>query len=339
MSYLDTFWFWCVPVLGLMIGSFLNVVGLRFLSEESITFPASHCTHCNTPIKPYDNIPVLSYLLLGAKCRSCKVPISIQYPLIELLTAVLFTACYWIGGWQWGTLFLWFLMANLVVIIITDARESLIFQINSLSLVPAGLLFNFFDLGHRALGTWTLNLGLLTVDFPMSFTDALLGILVGLLLFEGMILLSQLFLGTDGFGHGDTHLMMGVGAFIGWQGCLLAIVLGFILQSLMAIPIMVIQWIKAKDYLSLGTGGAGVAFGLLPLWLSELKLSQGMLTMALLACMGATLTCLIIFLLQIKKRQSFTYMPLGPALVLGSLIVLFLGDSFVSSIAKIFHLA
>ena len=87
-----------VFVLGLVIGSFLNVCILRIPRSESVVLPPSHCPVCNKEIKAYDNIPVVSWLLLGGKCRNCKAPISAMYPAVEMLTALLFLACYFVFG-------------------------------------------------------------------------------------------------------------------------------------------------------------------------------------------------------------------------------------------------
>ena len=89
---------------GLVVGSFLNVCITRIPENESIVTPGSHCPRCGTAIKPYDNIPILSWLLLRGKCRSCGQPISALYPTIELLTALLFVACYWNFGLSVATL-------------------------------------------------------------------------------------------------------------------------------------------------------------------------------------------------------------------------------------------
>src|ERR1700678_2383568 len=87
-----------VFLFGLIIGSFLNVCILRIPSGKSIVLPASACPKCGEPIRPYDNIPVLSYLLLGGKCRGCKTKISWMYPLVELLTGLLFLGCFYAFG-------------------------------------------------------------------------------------------------------------------------------------------------------------------------------------------------------------------------------------------------
>src|SRR5581483_9392154 len=85
-------------IFGLIIGSFLNVCILRIPASESIVLPPSHCPKCGTPIRPYDNIPVLSWLLLAGHCRKCKVRISAMYPMVELGTGLLFLACYFAFG-------------------------------------------------------------------------------------------------------------------------------------------------------------------------------------------------------------------------------------------------
>lgn len=314
-----------VFVVGLCIGSFLNVVALRFLSDEPLSHPPSHCTSCQAPIQPWDNIPVLSYLLLGGQCRACKTGISIQYPLIELTTGLLFCLSVWSFGLTWQTLFILFLVCNLIVIFITDLREKLIFEINSLSLIPVGLLFNLLSLGPVKT-TFPLNLGLLIVHVPDAFVSALIAMAIALLFFEGMILLSRLAFGTDGFGHGDTHLMMGAGAFLGWPLTVLALLLGFIAQTIPAIPLLIIGWIRNKQYASLISGAIGLIFGSLPLFLMNLPLSPSVRSAISLLCLLLSIFALIVFLKQIKNNESYTYLPLGPALIIGILIALFWGE-------------
>lgn len=317
-------------IVGLCIGSFLNVMGLRFLSDEPIVMPPSHCPKCKYPLRPIDNIPVLSYLMLGASCHSCKEPISVQYPLIELATGVLFCLVVWMFGVGWQSLFLLFLVCNLIVIFITDLRESLIFQLNSLSLIPAGLIYNFLNLGHVP-GDMRVDLGSVVFHCPEIFVSALIGMAIALVFFEGMILLSQLFFGTEGFGHGDTHLMMGAGAFLGWPLTLLALLLGFVVQTIPAIPMLVLQWIREKQYVSLISGTVAMLCGGAPLVLMNLSLTPEARTMASFACLILAIISLFVFLRQVRTAQTFTYLPLGPALVIGILVALFCGNSILDA--------
>ena len=318
-----------VFLFGLCIGSFLNVVGLRFLADQSIITPPSACPHCNTRIAPQDNIPVISYVLLGGKCRHCHTGISIQYPLVELATGVLFCCTVWQFGLGWQTLFLLFFIANLIVIFITDLRESLIFQINSLSLIPAGLLFHLLNLGNTPTIT-ELTLGGWVWQLPEGLVSALIAMAVSFIFFEGMILLSSLAFGTEGFGHGDTHLMMGAGAFLGWPLTLLALGLGFIAQTIPAIPILIVQWIRNKQWVSLISGSVAFGFGLFPFVMMNLPIPIATQSLLSLGCLLVSMSALIVFLRQVRTSQSFTYLPLGPALVLGILIALFWGSDLLS---------
>ena len=139
---MDSIVIWTAFLLGLCVGSFLNVVGLRLLSEESIIFPASHCPSCKRNLTWFENIPVISYVIQGGNCKGCNTSIHWQYPVVELLTGVLFALVAFQFGVSWATLWLWILLANLVAVCITDFRESLIFHVNVLPLIPIGFLGN-----------------------------------------------------------------------------------------------------------------------------------------------------------------------------------------------------
>lgn len=322
-------------IIGLVIGSFLNVAGLRLLADASVWYPPSNCPHCQAPIKPYDNIPVVSYIMLGGQCRGCKAGISIQYPLIELATGLLFVYVVWQYGLSLQSLFLLFLVANLVVIFITDLRESLIYNINSMTLIPVGLLYSALNLGNLPGGN-VLDMGAFALSIPDALISAIIAVIGTFVFFEGLILLSQAAFGTEGFGHGDTFLMMGVGAFLGWPLTVMALLLGFVVQTIPAIPLLVIQWIRNKQYKTLAAGSAGVLFGLMPLVIlgppgSSHPASSNELMLCLL-CLGLSLTSLVVFLKQVKQSQSFTYLPLGPALVISSLIALFWGPQILAAL-------
>ncbi|WP_373532103.1 A24 family peptidase [Vampirovibrio sp.] len=328
---LQAFWMVFLFVIGLCVGSFLNVMALRFLADEPIVLPPSHCPQCNSPLRAIDNIPVISYLLLGGQCHYCKTPISIQYPLVELATAMLFCGTVWFFGLTWQSAFLLFMISNLIVIFITDLRESLIFNFNSIyMLIPAGLLYSVLNLGNTAGTAFTLDLGALVLHVPEALISALMAMLISVVFFEGMILFSRLCFGTDGFGHGDTFLMMGAGAFLGWPLTVLALLLGFVVQTIPAIPMLVIQWIKNKQYTSLISGAVALAGGGSPLILMNTPFSPESKTLISLICLVISVIALIVFLKQVRTAQTFTYLPLGPALVLGILVSLFFGQDIIS---------
>jgi leader peptidase (prepilin peptidase)/N-methyltransferase len=328
---MQAFWMVLLFITGLCVGSFLNVMALRFLADEPIVLPPSHCPQCKTQLRPIDNIPVISYLLLGGQCHHCKAAISIQYPLVELATGSLFCLTVWFFGLTWQSAFLLFMMANLIVIFITDLRESLIFNFNSIyMLIPAGLLYSLLNLGNIPGTAFTLDLGALILHVPEALTSALLAILISILFFEGMILISRLIFGTDGFGHGDTFLMMGAGAFLGWPLTVLALILGFLAQTIPAIPMLVIQWIKNKQYTSLISGAVAMACGGSPVILMNAAIPQEAKTIISLICLIISVLALIVFLKQVRTAQTFTYLPLGPALVLGILVSLFIGPEILT---------
>lgn len=227
-------------LLGLVIGSFLNVCILRIPREESVVLPSSHCPACNAPIKPYDNIPVVSWLLLGGRCRKCKAPISAQYPAVELLTGLLFLGCY-----LWFDLTVefakWAIFAALLVVLtITDIRERILpDKVNFLGLGLA-LALSLFTAPVDGTAEW-LSRRLFDIPPPtpfLSLGDALLGAAAasGLLwlVAEGYFRLR----GREGMGLGDVKMMAMAGAFLGVQRALLTILVGSLLGSLIGAAII-----------------------------------------------------------------------------------------------------
>lgn len=210
-----------VFVVGLVMGSFVNVVihrlplqlqsawrreSLDFLGMApepdaprlNLAFPASHCPHCQAPIKPWHNIPVLSYLLLRGKCHQCKAPISAQYPLVELATALLVVvAISHFGLTAQGALAALFGVA-LVALTGIDFRHQLLPDIITLPLLWLGLL---------------ANSGGLFTDLNSAVIGAVAGYLALWLVFWGFKLLT----GKEGMGHGDFKLLAALGAWVGWQ--------------------------------------------------------------------------------------------------------------------------
>lgn len=249
-----------VFLLGLVIGSFLNVCILRIPADKSIVMPASSCPKCGKAIAPYDNIPVLSWLILGGKCRNCKVRISAMYPAVELLNGLLFLACYFAFGLTVEAL-KWAVFASLLVVLtITDLRERILpDEVNFFGL-GAGLLFSFFTKPIDGTALWLANR---IFDFPppdmaLSVADAILGAIVGSGLLwvvaEGYFRLR----GREGMGLGDVKMMAAVGAFLGLKRTLMTVLAGSLLGSVIGILLISISK-KGRDYeLPFGTFlGAG----------------------------------------------------------------------------------
>jgi leader peptidase (prepilin peptidase)/N-methyltransferase len=236
-------------LVGLMIGSFLNVCILRIPKEESIVHPASHCPKCNARIKPYDNIPVLSWLVLGGKCRNCKTKISAMYPAIELLTGALFFLCYRFFGISLDGIKWAILCALLIVLTATDIRERLLPNLVNLVGFVIGIIISFFTLPTDGAALWISNR---LFEFPpprpvISLADALLGALAGAGLLwivgEGYFRLR----GKEGMGLGDVKMMGMVGAFLGLKRTLLTVLVGSLLGSVIGI-VIVLAARKGRDY-------------------------------------------------------------------------------------------
>src|SRR5680860_52501 len=131
-------------ILGLIVGSFSNVCIYRIPKNESIVYPASHCPKCSSKIKPYDNIPLLSYILLKGRCRNCKSKISIQYPIVEFFTGLIYLIIYLLYGLSIQTLVYIILSSALIIIAFVDLNEQVILGVLSLPGIVIGLILSFF---------------------------------------------------------------------------------------------------------------------------------------------------------------------------------------------------
>ena len=230
-------------VIGAVIGSFLNVCIYRVPRRLSIISPASRCPSCNMPIKPYDNIPFLSYILLGGKCRVCKAGISFRYPLVELLTATLFVFVVWRFGFAWHTVIYGILCSALVVITFID----LDFQIIPDAITLPGILIGIVA-GSLLMPDPFIRYSLL------GFKASVIGLLTGGGLFYAIAILSR-----GGMGGGDIKMMAMVGALMGWKSVLLTIFLGSLTGAVFGIFLMISQGKGRKTkipfgpFLALGT--------------------------------------------------------------------------------------
>ena len=245
---------------GLIIGSFLNVCILRIPIAKSIVLPPSHCPSCGTSIKPYDNIPVVSWLVLAGRCRKCKVRISAMYPMVELGTGLLFLACYLAFGLNAEALKWAIFAALMIVLTITDLRERILpDKVNFVGL-GLGLLLSLFTRPVDGTALWLANhlFAYPPPEAALSFGDALIGAgaASGLLwlVAEGYFRAR----GREGMGLGDVKMMAMAGAFLGLQRALLTILAGSLLGSVIGIAVITIGR-KGRDFeLPFGTFlGAG----------------------------------------------------------------------------------
>ena len=200
---------------GLCVGSFLNVVIGRLPAGRSIVHPGSSCPRCGNSIAWHDNLPLLSFLLLRARCRSCREPISWRYPVVELLCAVLFAMAYVRFGPSLQLASSLVLLSILVAITGIDFDHQIIPDLLSLPGVAVGLLLS---LAPGAIG----------------WRPSALGVLVGAGVFLVIIAASSLALGQAGMGGGDVKLGAMLGAFLGWKLALLSILVSVLVGGLLA---------------------------------------------------------------------------------------------------------
>ena len=323
-------------IVGLVIGSFLNVVVLRLLSGESIVFPGSKYPKCSNPLAWYDNIPVISYLLLRGKCRNCGKSISIQYPLVEFITALLFIATVFCFGIGLKTFFLLVLISALIVITVTDLKEQVVFDMISMPLIPLGLIYNYFNIANMA----NSHVKFFALTFNDAFLAAVVGAIVGALFFELFARLGVILVGHRAFGGGDSIIAAALGAWFGWKMLIIVIVLSFALQLLIGIPVILLNMYKDKDFKSL----IYMSLLLFSLIISILGRMLGLTNhftgalVVLLISFGIAIVGVIGVLSRVKERKSYTLLPFGPALVFGGLIVLFLGPTVMSWFVNNLHL-
>jgi leader peptidase (prepilin peptidase) / N-methyltransferase len=247
-------------VFGLIIGSFLNVCILRIPLAESVVLPPSHCPSCGTPIKPYDNIPVVSWLVLAGRCRKCQARISAMYPMVELATGLLFLACYLAFGISAEALKWGIFAALLIVLTITDLRERILPDKVNFAGLGLGLLLSLFTRPVDGTASWLANhlFAYPPPEAALSFVDALIGagVASGLLwlVAEGYFRAR----GREGMGLGDVKMMAMAGAFLGLQRALLTILLGSLLGTIIGVAVIAVGR-KGRDFeLPFGTFlGAG----------------------------------------------------------------------------------
>ncbi len=230
---------------GLVIGSFLNVCIVRLPAEQSVVSPPSRCPRCGRPVQWFENLPVFSWLLLGGKCKGCREPISIMYPLVELSVGLLWAGAALRYGFNLTGLTAALFGALLLGIALTDAREYII---------P-----NEFTWGGLIIGLILSAAGGLH-----ALLLALLGAAVGFAILWLVGVVGKLAFKEEAMGGGDIKMMAMVGAFLGWQGVLLTIFLGAVFGTLIFLPLALIGRKKLVPFGVFLAVGAAVTFLLGP---------------------------------------------------------------------------
>ena len=293
--------FW-ICVIGLCLGSFFNVVILRSLSNESIVFPASKCPKCNHKLYFWHNIPVLSYILLGGKCYFCKEKISIQYPLVELLTMLLFGVTFVKFGIDIKTIFVLFWLSCFIIMTATDIKAKLVDCNIAIAMGVVGILYNFIQFGVSGL------------------IASIIGLVIGALVLESVARSGYIFAGTRAMGEADTYVAAAIGAIVG-KDILFVLLYALVASMIFIIPMFLYNQYKIKNkktcVLSILFVLAVMVFKLL--W-------QNYWTLAALVVVGAMLA--ISIMQNIKREENRNYLPYVPALAAGALYYIFFSVNF-----------
>ena len=234
-------------VLGLTFGSFLNVCIVRLPAHQSIVTPASHCVHCNTPIRASDNIPVISWLWLRGRCRNCKAKISPQYPLVELATAALFVACVLHTGATWQTLLdavACFLLLGLAVM---DWQTMLLPDAFTLPGIAAAFFLRVFAPGNQHRSHVAMQV----------LGDAAISAALLLMVWT----LYRLVRRREGLGLGDVKLLAMIAAFFGLAVTLFAFFVAVLAAALFAVVLLMLRRARSTDRIPFGSflAAAGIA--------------------------------------------------------------------------------
>ena len=246
---MDPFLASAIFVLGLAFGSFLNVCIYRLPLDLSVVSPRSACPRCKRPIAFYDNLPVVSWLLLRGRCRQCKAKISARYLFVEVLSGSLFLGCYAYFGFTLATLKYCVFGFLLLGLIFTDAETKLLPDKLTLPGLGLGVLFSLLVPVHDVASQFLP--GVLNLPFSadlaarcFSLLDSLLGAALGASFIYGAGAAYLRWRGTEGMGFGDVKLMAMVGAFLGVKLTILTIFTASLAGSLFGLAAVLIVWIK-----------------------------------------------------------------------------------------------
>ena len=205
-------------VAGLIVGSFLNVCIYRIPRRESLVWPASHCTSCQRRLAWFENVPIVSWLVLRGRCRTCGAPISPMYPLVELATATVFVGGALVYGWTPLLVVRLAFACALIVLFAIDLRHRILPNVITLPGIVAGFAASLF--------------------LPPGWLSSMIGVLVG----GGVLLaIAEIYYrtrGREGLGMGDVKMLAMIGAFLGWQLTLLTLVLASLFGSVVGVALL-----------------------------------------------------------------------------------------------------
>jgi leader peptidase (prepilin peptidase)/N-methyltransferase len=230
-------------LLGLIVGSFANVVIYRLPRQESVLWPGSHCPHCQAPIRWYDNIPLLSFLLLRGRCRKCAAPINWRYPLVEALTGALFVQSVAVFGLSLRAVESMLLGTLLLIVFFIDLDHYIIPNRITYPGVVVGLAFT------AALGGWRASAIAAVTAVALGAVFILINVV------------SARVLGEEGMGMGDAKLAVMIGAFLGWPIGAVAILLGVFVGGAIGLCLLALRLRGRREAIPFGPALAAGAIG------------------------------------------------------------------------------
>ncbi len=231
-------------IFGTVIGSFLNLCIHRLPKGQSIIKPRSHCPACNHELQPWELIPILSYLLVRGKCRHCGQPISLRYPLVELLTGLLFVAValkFSPFTFYIEYLFTMVFVCLLILVFFIDLEHQVVVDNIVLGGIAFGLVLNYIK-----------GLSLPDGSAINPFISAVLGMIIGYVILYLIRTISSFILKKEAMGEGDLFIAALLGAYLGWQGVLLSLFLAFLVGGVVGVVLLILKKAKLGGYLPFG---------------------------------------------------------------------------------------
>jgi leader peptidase (prepilin peptidase)/N-methyltransferase len=222
-----------LALLGLCIGSFLNVCIYRLPRRESLMWPGSHCTTCQRSLAWYENLPVVGWAALRGRCRTCRTPISVMYPLVELITMGIFVAGYFIYGWTPLLAVRLLFACAMVVLFAIDLEHQILPNVITIPGTVVGFVLSFV--------------------LPPGWLASLLGVLLGAGVLFAIMEVYARTRGFEGLGMGDVKMLAMIGAFLGWPLMLLTLVLASFAGSLVGLGLMAARRAGGRTALPFGT--------------------------------------------------------------------------------------
>ena len=219
--------------MSLVVGSFLNVCIYRLPRRESLLYPASHCPVCNRALAWFENVPLISWLVLGGRCRTCRTRIPVQYPLVEAITAAVFVSAYVIYGWTPLLAARLLFACAMIVLFVIDLQHRILPNAITLPGVVAGFVLSFF--------------------LPPGWRSSLIGLLAGGGVLFAIAESYYRIRGHEGLGMGDVKMLAMIGAFLGWPLMLVTLVLASFTGSFVGISLLVSRRADMKAALPFGT--------------------------------------------------------------------------------------